>query len=326
MQADVPSVIPNAALKPRPFRRAVLRGLGVVLPPLLTVVLLLWAWNLILGYVLRPVENVAARSLIHWQWDVRSARPGPTEIAHYRQVSTGQWIPREVYEDVNANPGEVRPTTAIGYYQRYVRIEYLKPWIVVPLFLLVFVLSLYLLGKFLAAGVGSWAWSVFESFVQRLPIIRNVYSAVKQVTDFVFNEPSIEFNRVVAVEYPSKGIWSLGFLTGEGLLELTSAVNEPMLSVLIPTSPMPMTGFTIMVRRSETIDVDLTVDQAIQFIVSCGVVVPPHQLLRKEAAPALADVFLNPARGARNGGQLVPGDAQRAPPKEHGSGRLPDTK
>ena len=89
--------------------------------------------------------------------------------------------------------------------------------------------------------------------------------------------------KVVAVEYPRRGIWSLGFVTGESMLDIRSAANEPVVSVLIPTSPMPATGFTMTVLKSETIDMNITVDQALQFIVSCGVVVPPHQQIRPEA-------------------------------------------
>jgi uncharacterized membrane protein len=83
-------------------------------------------------------------------------------------------------------------------------------------------------------------------------------------------------------------MWSIGFVTGESMLDIRSSANEPVLSVLMPTSPMPATGFTITVRKSETIDLDLTVDQAIQFVVSCGVVVPLHQQYRDDGRGRLA--------------------------------------
>ena len=108
--------------------------------------------------------------------------------------------------------------------------------------------------------------------------MRNVYSSVKQVTDFMFSEQEIEYTRVIAIEYPRKGIWSLGLVTGESMADIGAAANEPVLSVLIPTSPMPFTGYTINVKRSEAVDLDITLDQAFQFIVSCGVVVPPQQI------------------------------------------------
>ena len=79
---------------------------------------------------------------------------------------------------------------------------------------------------------------------------------------------------MVAVEYPRKGAWSVGFVTGESLLTIRGAAHEAVVSVLMPTSPVPGTGFTITVRKSETIDLDIPIDQALQFVVSCGVVVP----------------------------------------------------
>ena len=137
-----------------------------------------------------------------------------------------------------------------------------------------FLLVSYILGKFVAAGVGRMLVNWAEVLIQRLPLVSNVYGSVKQVTDFVLTEREIEFNRVVAIEYPRKGIWSIGFVTGEGMADIRAAANEPVLSVLMPTSPMPVTGFTVTILKSEAIDLNITVDQAVQFIVSCGVVVP----------------------------------------------------
>ncbi len=281
---------PPSARPTHPFRRAMLRGLAIVLPPLLTIVVFLWAWTLIHTYMLRPVETATSWILIHWEWDVRREQPDVDEIDDFHQIPTGHWIPLHVYAAVRSSPGVAPPHTALGYYHRYVRLRYLRPWIVIPLFMVVFVGLLYVAGRSLAAGVGRWAWSSFESVVRRLPLVSNVYSSVKQVTDFVFSERNIEFSRVVAVEYPRKGIWSIGFVTGESMLDLWSTANEPVVSLLMPTSPMPMTGFTITVRKSETIDMDLTVDQAIQFMISCGVVIPPQQL-RRDQVDVGADVF-----------------------------------
>jgi uncharacterized membrane protein len=292
MQPVTSSVTDKSTRPSHPFRRALLRGLGIVLPPLLTVVVFIWAWTLIAQYVLHPVEGVASWTLIRLEWDVRRTPPDEADIENYQLLSTREWIPRHVYERVTENPGTERPVTANQYYRRYVRIQYLQPWIVIPTFLLFFISLLYLLGWLLAAGVGRLMWASFERLIDRLPLIRNVYSSVKQVTDFVFSEQTIEFNRVVAVEYPRKGIWSIGFVTGESLLDIRSAVNEPVVSLLMPTSPLPMTGFTITMRKSETIDLDMTIDQAIQFMVSCGVVIPPLQLQSSEPSSRLsAELF-----------------------------------
>ncbi len=327
------SAEPAVAKRPRrarqplhPFRRAVLRGLGIVMPPLLTIVLFIWAWSMIDGYVLRPTEGILnfairqaimrieqgiprdvplhavfitkdgqlmplpqlirtpiPRSQIPAQVEAHGARLAyfvHEDGTPFVPVGSGQFIPQPVLERVQQDPGELLLANATpeAIYRRYVELVYLPRWRVIPVFLVLFVGVLYFLGKFMALGAGRLAWKNLEGIIHRLPLVRNVYSSVKQVTDFVFSEQEVEFTRVVAVQYPRKGIWSVGFVTGESMADIYSAANEPVLTILIPTSPMPATGFTITTRKSETIDLDLSIDEAIQFIVSCGVVVPPHQI------------------------------------------------
>ena len=280
--------------KPRPFRRAVLAGLGVLLPPLLTLALFLWAWALVESYVLDPVDWAARSTVVAFIADVHEESPkkitsseiGNSEVktglidgTAFVQLSTTQWIPRQIYRSVMSDPGDtdLSQANANDVYLRFVRLNYLKRPVVIVVFLCLFVIVLYVLGKFLAAGIGRITLRLFERVINHVPIIRNVYSSVKQVTDFLFTEREMEFNRVVAVQYPSQGIWSIGFVTGESMQSLHDSIGEPVLSVLMPTSPMPATGFTITVPKSRTIDLGITVDQAIQFVVSCGVVVPINE-------------------------------------------------
>ena len=280
--------------KPRPFRRAVLAGLGVLLPPLLTLALFLWAWSLVESYVLDPVDWAARSTVVAFIDDVHDESPKeikPAEIGNsevktgiidgteFVQLSTTQWIPRQIYQSVKSDPGDtdLSQANANDVYLRYVRLNYLKRPVVIVVFLCLFVIVLYVLGKFLAAGIGRITLRLFERVINHVPIIRNVYSSVKQVTDFLFTEREMEFNRVVAVQYPSQGIWSIGFVPGESMQSVHDSIGEAVLSVLMPTSPMPATGFTITVPKSRTIDLGITVDQAIQFVVSCGVVVPINE-------------------------------------------------
>lgn len=262
-----------------PFKRAVLRGLGVLLPPLLTIVIFLWVGNSVMRYVLEPMENSAEYLLLQYASDIRTSDELPEGLASEYQRVGKQFVPLPVYSIVTERlAGEAMPSSAREVYRLYIRQTWLQRQYVIPLFLLVFILALYLLGKFLAAGIGRFFWAQFEALVHRVPLVRNVYSSVKQVTDFLFTDPDLEYTRVVAVEYPRKGIWTVAFVTGESMLDIESAANEAVMSVLIPTSPMPFTGFTITVKKSETIDLNITIDQAFQFVVSCGVVVPPQQL------------------------------------------------
>jgi len=285
-----------------PFRSAVLRGLAVVFPPFLTIVIFLWAGGIINEYVLRPVTAGVRNSVAWGIADVRQrgeVPPGqmvdPTkdidEIAnkgsYFYRLPSQQFIPLDVYDLVRRQHGSgPLPDTAEDVYRRYVEIRYLQPYKVIPAFLAIFIIVLYLLGKFMAAGIGRIFVGAFERGILQLPLVRSVYSSVKQVSDFLFAPRQYDFTRVVAVEYPRMGIWSLGFVTGESMLDIRAAANEPVLSVLVPTSPMPVTGYTINVKRSEVLDLNITIDQAFQFIVSCGVVVPPQQL--QEAIEARA--------------------------------------
>ena len=286
MSITLPHPKPKPPAASRPFRSAVLRGLGVLVPPLMTVVIFLWIGNSVNQNMLLPVSHLTRDGLVWATADIRSDVPNPALASTvpfqghvYYHTADDKYIPLEVYELVRiARQGEPLPTTAGGFYRAYVELHYLRSYYVVPFFLSIFILLLYLLGKFMAAGIGRFFMSLFEWFVTRLPFVRSVYSGVKQVSDFMFNERDIQFTRVVAVEYPRKGMWSIGFVTGEGFVDIHAAANEAVLSVFFPCSPMPFTGYVVNCLRSECIDLNMTFDQAFQFIISCGVVVPQQQL------------------------------------------------
>jgi uncharacterized membrane protein len=273
----------------RPFRTAVLRGLGVVAPPLLTLVILVWMIRTVDYYILEPVLDTTADLLVHKLADIRTqlpdARPtdDPTVFtsgdAEYKLLESGQYIPLSVYATVvQHTSSNVLPTNGQAAYQRYVEVTYLRPWIVGPVFLIVFIALMYLLGTLFAAGLGRAFWNWVEHGVGRLPVVRAVYSSTKQVTNYVFSDRELEFTRVVAVEYPCRGVWSLAFVTNEGMIDVQKAAGEPVLTILLPTSPVPVSGYTMLVPKSEVLDVDMTVEQAVEYIVSCGVVLPPAQL------------------------------------------------
>jgi uncharacterized membrane protein len=292
------SILKPVGHRAHPFRTAVLRGLGVVLPPLLTIVILVWVARTMATYVLAPVtlgvRNVVAWSLSDIETDPAAMQPTdrPNVFSRdgrlYRRLPNGDFVPLEVYQRVlrASGPTDI-PITGQDTYRRYVEIRYLRPVITVPVFIVVFILAMYVLGSVFAAGLGGLLWNLLEYIISRVPVVRGVYGAVKQVTDYMLTEKEMEFTRVVAVEYPRKGVWSLAFVTGEGMGQVHRLAGEPVLSVLVPTSPMPVTGYSMMVPKSEVLDLNMTVDEALQFILSCGVVVPPQQL-RSVAGPSSA--------------------------------------
>jgi uncharacterized membrane protein len=285
-----------------PFQRATFRGIGIVLPPLLTILIFLWVWNTLDSAILTPIESIAQRTILYFIDETKSSDEIRELVASGRGKFESQdgerffvsnsseplvevnskWIPAEVMNAVEDNPGREPLITARDYNLRFIQLKYLKRHLVIPAFLATFIALLYLLGKLLAIGIGRLLHNYFENLINRLPVIRNVYSSVKQVTDFAFSEQQeVQFSRVIALEYPRPGMWALAFVTGEGMAELRDICGEPMITALVPTSPMPATGFSIMIPKSQTIDVDVSIDQAIQYCMSCGVVIPEHQNPKK---------------------------------------------
>jgi uncharacterized membrane protein len=133
-----------------------------------------------------------------------------------------------------------------------------------------------LVGALLASVVGKAVWLMVESFIMNVPVLKRIYPYVKQVTDFVFTpqEQQKLFSRVVAVEYPRKGMWSIGFVTGSRRIKVAENVEKEFLIIMIPTAPTPVTGYVIMVVKEQTVALDMTVEEAFRFIVSAGVVAP----------------------------------------------------
>jgi len=286
--------------KAHPFRSAVIRGLGVLAPPLLTVVIPLWVINTTRVYLLEPV-NIGVREAIVWclSGEIREGltiTDGTKRIATvkdvpYQELSDGHFVPLSVYERVqNHADNEPIPRTAKGIYQRYVEVTFLQPQFAIPCFLAIFILLVYILGKFMAAGIGGFFGDRIDLAIRRLPLIRSVYKAVKQVCDFFFSEKPIQFKRVVAVEFPRPGMWSIAFVTSDGLSDIRAAANDAVLGVFIPSSPMPVSGYSLTVLKREAIDLNITVEEAVQYLVSCGLVMPQKDLERlkvSEKTPAL---------------------------------------
>lgn len=138
-------------------------------------------------------------------------------------------------------------------------------------------IAVCVIGALLASVVGRTLWRMVEKFIMNTPVLSKVYPYVKQITDFLFAQEEREeqpFLRVVAVEYPRKGIWSLGLVTGSGITKLVDNLRKEFLTILIPTSPTPFTGFVIMVPKKQTLDLDMTIEEAFRFTVSGGVITP----------------------------------------------------
>jgi uncharacterized membrane protein len=128
-------------------------------------------------------------------------------------------------------------------------------------------------GAFLASVIGRAIWRMFEHTFMKTPLLRNIYPYIKQVTDFFLASKKMSFSKVVAVEFPRKGVWSVGMVTGSGLKKLAPEGTE-LLTVFVPMSPSPLNSFLVIVPRPEVIELDITVEEALRFIISGGVIGP----------------------------------------------------
>jgi len=143
-------------------------------------------------------------------------------------------------------------------------------------------LSLVVLLGFLARNfLGRKLVALLEWFVTRVPIVRSIYPHAKQVVDFFFdNKKPIEFETVAVIEYPRRGLWTIVFVTGSGLKSVQEHTGQRMVTVYVPSSPMPMTGYTMVVSTDQVVQIDISVEEAMKFVVSGGVLAPAEELVR----------------------------------------------
>lgn len=129
--------------------------------------------------------------------------------------------------------------------------------------------------------IGERLVRVWEGLLSRIPIVRSVYSSVKQVSDTVLSPNGQAFRKALLVQYPRAGVWTIAFQTGSPAEEVRANVAGDMVSVYVPTTPNPTSGFFLMIPRSEVIELRMSVDEALKYVVSMGVVAP----VRRPPAP-----------------------------------------
>lgn len=119
-----------------------------------------------------------------------------------------------------------------------------------------------------------------DRLVSRIPVVRSIYSSVKQVSDTLFSESGNAFRTAVLVQWPREGVWTVAFVTGAPNGEIAAYLRDEFVSVYVPTTPNPTGGYFVMVRKSDCVELDMSVDSALKYIVSMGVVAPaaPTQL------------------------------------------------
>jgi len=143
--------------------------------------------------------------------------------------------------------------------------------------ILVAVVGVFVLGYLLSTVVGRWLYGLVDGWLARLPVVKQLYPSLKQVTSFLLSERALRFTQVVAVPYPHKEVYSLGFVTGSGFRQLDRATGRHLVNVFVPSSPTPISGYVVFFPQDEIVYLDISVEDAFRFIVSGGVVVPGLQ-------------------------------------------------
>lgn len=199
------------------------------------------------------------------------------------------WVVSTLDQTLRILPGAWQPDQLFGFH---------VPGLGV-IFALVVVLSI---GALASNIIGNRLVNWWHALLHRIPVVRSIYSGVKQISDTLFSEKGNAFRKAVLVQWPHAGMWTIGFQTGtpggEVLQHLqarpdANSEHDPFLSVFVPTTPNPTGGYFVMVRQRDCVELQMTVDEALTYIVSMGVIVPggpknPNLKAAAVAAPAIS--------------------------------------
>jgi uncharacterized membrane protein len=134
-----------------------------------------------------------------------------------------------------------------------------------------------LIGALAAGFLGRYIIRLGEALLNRMPVVRSIYGATKQILETVISTQSDAFREVVLVEYPRKGLWVIGFVTGNTKGEVAGSIPVSMVNVFVPTTPNPTSGFLLFCPRKDVMFLKMTVEEAVKLVVSAGIVTPPNR-------------------------------------------------
>ena len=249
------------------FKRALLTGLAALFPILITVFLLSWLYQQLDRTIGAAVNGICQRVIV--------ASPGLFETVFPGAAA-------EVVDDAGARGGYAA--------------DNFPGFVGVSIGILGALVLIYLVGVLLRSYIGKRIVGVVDRFFERFPVIKAIYPHARQVGEFLFGgQRRSRFRRAVAVEYPRKGAYTVGFLTGEGMKDIEEKAGRDFVTVFIPTSPLPLTGFVVVVPREEVTEIDMSVEETFRFCMSAGMVATAKQrpgeangVERAEQPPAAA--------------------------------------
>jgi|TARA_R110000782_G_scaffold12913_3_gene38223 uncharacterized membrane protein len=266
------------------FKRFFGRGLGILLPTIVTLWILWQAFSFVYTNVAEPI-NRATRLSVLW---VMPQVVDNAKLPDWYDISEEEIL-------VARASGRYRPTTPIATIERDIRREWLRQywserWYLNFAGFFIAILLIYLAGLLLGNFFGRQIYHRVERLIAKIPGFKQVYPHVKQVVDLILGEKKMAFSKVVLVEYPSKDIWTMGFLTGDSLRSIDQSAGGRVVSVFIPTSPTPFTGFTINVLASALKPMDVSMEEALRFVITAGVLTPETASKDPARMPAAAVV------------------------------------
>lgn len=146
-------------------------------------------------------------------------------------------------------------------------------------------LTIFLVGVLARNFVGRRLLHWWEALLKRIPVVSNIYTSVKQVSDTLFSPSGQAFRKAVLVQFPRDGMWSVAFVVGDPGEQLEKPLSPNHVTVYVPTAPNPTSGYVLILPPSEVVDLDISIDEALKFVVSMGVVIPgssrPNRVIAK---------------------------------------------
>ena len=151
------------------------------------------------------------------------------------------------------------------------------PFALPGLGLVMLFVGLTIVGMFMAGFMGRFFKRTYENILNRMPVVRSIYNAVKQILETVLAQQSNAFREVVLVEYPRRGIWAIAFITGKTEGEVQNITEDTCINIFLPTTPNPTSGFLLFVPKEDLIPLTMGVEEGIKMVISGGIVTPPDR-------------------------------------------------